>query len=73
MIEEALSAEIDVDEEIVEAEPEKGVVVVLGAGSRVGAMAEGLEARGRSALACAVDAQGLQQYRWQQKSENKQR
>ena len=67
LIEEALSAEIDVDEEIVEAEPEKGVVVVLGAGSRVGAMAEGLEARGRSALACAVDAQGLQQYRWQPK------
>ena len=64
LIEEALSAEIDVDQEILETEPEKGVVVVLGAGARVGVMAEGLEARGRSAVACAVDSPGLQQYRW---------
>ena len=64
LIEEALSAEIDVDQEILETEPEKGVVVVLGAGARVGLMAEGLEARGRSAVACAVDSPGLQQYRW---------
>ena len=64
LIEEALSAEIDVDQEILETEPEKGVVVVLGAGARVGLMADGLEARGRSAVACAVDAPGLQQYRW---------
>ena len=64
LIEEALSAEIDVDQEILETEPEKGVVVVVGAGARVGLMAEGLKARGRSALACPVDAPGLQQYRW---------
>ena len=63
LIEEALSAEIDVDQEILETEPEKGVVVVLGAGARVGVMAEGLEARGRSAVACAVDSPVLQQYR----------
>ena len=64
LIEEALSVEIDVDQEILETEPEKGVVVVLGAGARVGLMAEGLEARGKTAVACAVDSPGLQQYRW---------
>ena len=64
LIDEALSAEIDVDQEILETEPEKGVVVVLGAGATVGVMAKGLEARGRTAVACAVDSPGLQQYRW---------
>merc|ERR1719336_3630167 len=63
LIDEALSAEIDVDQEILEAEPEKGVVMVLGAGARVAMVVEGLEARGRTAVACAVTDSGQQQYR----------
>ena len=66
LIDEALSAEIDVDQEILEAEPEKGVVMVLGAGARVAMVVEGLEARGRTAVACAVSDSGQQQYRWLQ-------
>ena len=66
LIDEALSAEIDVDQEILEAEPEKGVVMVLGAGARVAMVVEGLEARGRTAVACAVTDSGQQQYRWLQ-------